>query len=237
MDFLSTFGLLVPKSGGYDIQHLLIDTFTTDRAAGAVNGTAAEPGPGGNRSVVDAGGNKLSLSAGEALFTATGASTDPRLSYGGITATAGLCFMATIRQNQATTENIIMRAGFDEAATGAVTAECMEFTTAATINARWASSSAAAVGNYVRLTNYQVAVVFLQTQARWFIKGGTWTDWTQLHSQATTKVSGATTVYPAITSFNRTGACADIGVAILPTPFNTDALVLDAANSKILDAM
>jgi hypothetical protein len=28
--------------------YLLQDEFTTDRAAGAVNGTAAEPGPGGN---------------------------------------------------------------------------------------------------------------------------------------------------------------------------------------------
>ncbi len=46
--------------------YLVNDTFTTDRAAGAVNGTDAEPGPG-RRTVTDAGA-RISLTGGKARF-------------------------------------------------------------------------------------------------------------------------------------------------------------------------
>ncbi len=61
--------------------HLLNDTFTTDRAAGAVNGTNAEPGPG-RRGAIDAN-SKLTLSGGVASFATGGAGVgDPGIWYG-----------------------------------------------------------------------------------------------------------------------------------------------------------
>ena len=48
------------------LRYLLRDEFTTDLAAGAVNGTAAEPGPG-TRTVVDLG-NRLYIIGGKAII-------------------------------------------------------------------------------------------------------------------------------------------------------------------------
>lgn len=45
--------ILARRARRYVTAWLVRDTYTTDRAAGAVNGTAAEPGPG-NRTVTDA---------------------------------------------------------------------------------------------------------------------------------------------------------------------------------------
>lgn len=63
----------VRRMGAY----LINDTFTTDRAAGSVNGTPAEPGPG-VRTVTDTT-NKLSLSSGNLILANQASSEDPRL--------------------------------------------------------------------------------------------------------------------------------------------------------------
>lgn len=57
----------------------MIDTFTTDRSAGAVNGTAAQAGPG-NRVVTDSG-SKLSLSGGACVWTSGVGNYDPAISW------------------------------------------------------------------------------------------------------------------------------------------------------------
>ena len=80
------------RGGG--LRYLLRDEFTTDRAAGAVNGTAAEPGPGGNRYVVDTG-NKLSIDNSR-VYMATPASAAWQLEgllYGPAPRRAGMAFV------------------------------------------------------------------------------------------------------------------------------------------------
>lgn len=72
--------------------YLLNDTFTTDLAAGAVDGTAAEPGPGGNRVAADPN-SLLSLSGGKAVFAAGAGWADPGLFYSVRTRTTGLTFL------------------------------------------------------------------------------------------------------------------------------------------------
>lgn len=57
----------------------MIDTFTTDRSAGAVIGTAAQAGPG-NRVVTDSG-SKLSLSGGACVWTSGVGNYDPAISW------------------------------------------------------------------------------------------------------------------------------------------------------------
>ena len=61
MPFLGS-GLLGGGLGVSGVAYLLRDEFTTDRAAGSVDGTAAEPGPG-VRGIVDVG-SKISISNG-----------------------------------------------------------------------------------------------------------------------------------------------------------------------------
>lgn len=76
--------------------YLLRDEFTTDRAAGAVNGTAAEPGPG-TRTVVDSGGN-MSIASGQIQVAATVGGGDPGLVYADIPVVraAGVALIASI---------------------------------------------------------------------------------------------------------------------------------------------
>ena len=52
--------------GGQGIAWLLLDRFSTDRAAGAVNGTAAEPGPG-TRLTTEIDGGEVSISGGDVI--------------------------------------------------------------------------------------------------------------------------------------------------------------------------
>ena len=70
---------------------LIHDTFATDRAAGSVDGTAAEPGPG-TRQVIDTAGTKLAVS-GSALVIDGGSSLDPGIWYGSLERAAGLCLL------------------------------------------------------------------------------------------------------------------------------------------------
>ena len=72
------------RGGG--LCYLLRDEFTTDRAAGAVDGTAAEPGPG-TRTVVDTS-SIISISGGEAVFNGS-ASANDGLYYGPYTRQGG----------------------------------------------------------------------------------------------------------------------------------------------------
>jgi hypothetical protein len=83
----------------------LRDDFITDRAAGAVNGTAAEPGPGGNRAVTDTE-SKVTIASGLLTFAGGKASpawNDPQNSYGDDAREPGLIIINTINW---TTHNI-----------------------------------------------------------------------------------------------------------------------------------
>lgn len=73
-------------SGETPIVWLLKDEFITDRAAGSVNGTAPEPGPGSNRIVTDTA-NQLSISGSEVAFASGAAQC--KLEYSGFTRKAG----------------------------------------------------------------------------------------------------------------------------------------------------
>lgn len=82
--------------------YLVNDTFTTDRSAGAVNGTKAEPGPG-LRTVTDTN-SKLSLSGGAAgLATGGVGAGDPGLYYGGLVRAVGRIVTAQLTP---TTNNV-----------------------------------------------------------------------------------------------------------------------------------
>lgn len=79
-------------SGGKKIIYLMRDEYITDRAGGAVNATAAEPGPG-TRSVIDAG-NRMSIAAGRLVVAAGGAEGNPGIVYGALSRVAGRAVIA-----------------------------------------------------------------------------------------------------------------------------------------------
>lgn len=71
-----------------NLRYLTRDLFTTDRAAGAVNGTAAEPGPG-TRTVTDTG-NQLSIANGQMRIVGVCNNNDPYYRLDAAARTAGL---------------------------------------------------------------------------------------------------------------------------------------------------
>lgn len=95
---------------------VVLDQFTDTRAAGAVNSTAATPGPG-TRTVSDTGslvttdGSSLLINGGQG----TPAAGDPSLKYAAITRAAGVSFSGELGY-----ANTTMYVGFDISGSGAV---------------------------------------------------------------------------------------------------------------------
>lgn len=83
--------------GGYGITYLINDEFTTDRAAGNVDGTAAEPGPG-TRSVIGDSPAVIEISSSTLTRASTGQPfSDGRgIKWTGITRAAGVAMIATV---------------------------------------------------------------------------------------------------------------------------------------------
>jgi lysophospholipase L1-like esterase len=79
------------QGGAIVPEYLFRDLFTTDRAAGAVNGTAAEPGVG-TRTVVDTAG-QLSIAGGALTIGAAAGDLDPTCKWDAQTRAQGLAFM------------------------------------------------------------------------------------------------------------------------------------------------
>jgi lysophospholipase L1-like esterase len=107
-DFLKAFGIGLSvlagsfwrsrSVGGEDTDKFsFCDLFTTDQAAGTVNGTAAEPGPG-TRRVTDTS-NQLTIASGLLIVSGTGVSDgNPQINISGdITRQAGICGITKFR--------------------------------------------------------------------------------------------------------------------------------------------
>lgn len=149
--------------------YLINDIFTTNRAAGAVNNTDAEPGPG-RRVVVDSN-SKLSLSGG-AVSLATGGvgGGDPGLWYGALERVVGRLIVVEVSWSVGGIE-----IGFDAGQSGGVSDSVRSTTTTLTCRA---NGTLVTVGTVATSTTYQFAVVERATGSFHFIKGGIYTNWT-----------------------------------------------------------
>lgn len=150
--------------------YYLYDRFDTARAAGAVNGTQAEP-VGGARTVTDTN-SKISVSSGLLSF-ATGLAINDRVAWSAITRTLGIGVMSTINLANLTSKPIIGWGGadlfmFDNTGTGLLFAN---------VN----GAAFPAIGTY-SATTYQTAVIYRAAGAFWFIKGGAFTNWTMIYN-------------------------------------------------------
>jgi len=194
--------------------YLLRDQFTTDRSAGDVDGTAAEPGPG-LRDVTDTE-SKLTIATGALTFAggkASPANGDPGILYPSIARTAGRVLVATVNYSNFGTQSFI---GWSASGTGG---NFFRQVTSGSLNVRdGASGTDVAVGVMAASTDYQLAVVLRGAGAFYLIKGGAYTEWTLLWAAG---LYTSATLLPAILNYNAVFTADDVEVpdeTYLPTP-------------------
>lgn len=175
--FRSSFIAPIFSPGGAVVAYTLYDVFTTNRAAGAVNGTTSESpvstGGGVTRAVTDTT-NKLSINSGRALFAGSVTDfRDPRLTYAATTRTSGRVLIVLINSLNIT----IDRAMFGWSASQSTQATMEGLYLNQGIIVQWSGNLTTGVP-YSASTDYQYAIVLRSTGAWYFIKGGAFANWT-----------------------------------------------------------
>lgn len=200
--------------------YLLNDTFTTDRAAGAVNSTNAEPGPG-VRTVTDTG-NNLSITGGKLSFNGQVGSGNPRHLHSVPVVARVAGRVLTFNVNLSATSKIARigwaTTGFQSACRSGVL-----FLNNGTILTVESANNGPVLAAYGATTDYQLWIILRATGHLVFIKGGAWTYPTLLWA-------GAIDFDPellAIISQNSTGTMTYDYLRVpaarwLPTPLASD---------------
>lgn len=161
--------------------YLLNDTFATDLAAGAVNGTLAEPGPG-VRDVVDSG-NTASITGGRFSVGSSAASFDPQIIYSGMTRLLGRMVMVEI--TTANTGNHVSVGWGQGGGSGTNFDHGLRIIQTSIIRVNLSAGTAVDVGAFATATSYIIAVIQRSAGAFYFIKGGAYTSWTLLYVEST----------------------------------------------------
>lgn len=209
--------------------HRLNDTFSTNRAAGAVHNTDPEPGPGGKRGVLDTNG-KFSIADG-ALVGASGAvgNFDPVLVYQNpVDRVVGQCLFVTITVSAGRVQiGAVNAATLSTASLSGLRRGSFDLNGTALAVAP-ASSGSIAVGNVVLSTTYEICIVFRAAGAWYFIKGGAFTNWTLIwfDSVATDK-----TLYLYIANLGTTTAFTVSEIAAPLERFAPDPIASDGFSS------
>lgn len=201
------------RAGG---EYVIRDEFTTDRAAGAVNGTASEPGPG-TRTVVDTE-SKLTIAGGALTFAGGKASpswVDPQFSLSKFTGTAGRISLIRFTPSQAD-RTFLFGILADTAGTLTAQTSYMIFSSA---GMRFASGvQENTFGAFSAGTAYQWGIILRATGCFYFIKGGDWTYWTLLYARY---LHSNTVCYPFIQNYSATFTADSLRVPLarwLPIP-------------------
>lgn len=214
-------------SGG-GVRYLLRDEFTTDRAAGAVNGTAPEPGPGGNRVVTDIASG-ITIASGRLEFANPGAPAhgQEHVTYDGIARTAGRVIIVKAHADSVSGNQypLVLSNALAVNLAGAGTIGHAFYLGGADILVASGGEPSADHGDFADGVDYYFAIVLKATGAFFFIKGGAFTDWTLLHENSTDTEA---TLYPAIAQYNGAFSVDFIRIpAELWTPAGTDYSRLD----------
>lgn len=177
-----------PLLGGSEkIKWLLRDEFTTALSAGSVNGTAAEPGPGGNRAVTDTS-SKISIASNLLTFSGgTAADYSTVLSYSALSRLSGSALIYQINLADVTH---YWYAGWDDLSIKGNTSSIRM--TYGTNGDAYGPSS---LGTFAALTNYYIAVICRTTGYYIFIKGGAFTNWTLLWVDPTRNAATVSAAY------------------------------------------
>jgi hypothetical protein len=199
---------------GVGVRYLLRDLFTTDRAAGAVNGTAAEPGPG-LRTVTDTE-NKLSISGGKQVFSGgktVPAHGDPGSWYESVLRVIGKTLLARVTPQAA---GVAYIPGWSTVASGLAN-DAVKFDSAAV--SFYENTIQAIVGAFVGGTEYTVALSMRGAGLFYLIKGGIYTEWTLLWVSSFSTISPC---FPALSNHSKPLTVDDMRIVDLPAPWNTD---------------
>ena len=205
--------------GGEELLYLLRDEFHSPLAAGSVNGTDAEPGPG-TRVVTDAE-NKISIAGG--VLTCAGGKVIP--AWGDpaywLDAVARIAGRALITEVTFTNIGGNVRIGYDDdQAAHPQWTFLFSHGIISTLNA----GVPTAVGAFAAAT-YKLVIVMRASGLFYFIKGGAFTEWTLLYTFAT---SATSPLYPANSCRDIAGAYTDDYFRIpqelwLPRPLLSDS--------------
>jgi hypothetical protein len=172
------------------VDYLLRDEFITNRAAGAVHGTAAEPGPG-TRAVVDTNA-RISITGGKLTF-ASGEAANDGLWLDLVSREAGRLLAAQV-STTANTPGI----GWDTNQSLNIRDRLqLGYSGALYVNVDGGANLS--VGSYAG-TDFYVALVMRAAGMYWFIKGGNFAKWTLLYLSS----AGSTAMYPGIQSVGST---------------------------------
>ena len=214
---------MILLGGQMPINYLIRDFFTSNLAAGSVNGTPAEKG---TRLLTDTG-NQVSINSGELILAGGGSTTDPVLRYsetnGGIAGKPGLFVHASVRVS--TNVNAVTVMGFDNNNAGAIQYPSIQFSTLGDILARKDTTTVDTTYNYSIYIDYEILVVFLKTVWVIVIKGGAFSDWTVISNIATAIPGAGTLVYPGLSGYNRPCNYKYFEVGYLPAPWTQDNVV------------
>jgi hypothetical protein len=179
--------------------YVIRDQFTTDRAAGSVNATDSEPGPG-LRTVVDTN-NKLSISDNAVQFASGG------VGYGNpgitiptaITRSPGIILVGTLNVSTFSNTRLVW---CTSNSSGNYTNwnHAIGLQTATTyLNIYENAGLNLLVGTGVLSTKYNLAIILRSTGAFYFIKGGTYSNWTLLYISPSNNTA---TLYAWITHYS-----------------------------------
>ncbi len=161
-------------SGWSTGSYALYDQYTTQRDAGSVNGTPAEPGPG-TRTVIDTN-SKITITAGGVLSFATGAAVNDGVYYASQPRTSGLTLIANITPADTNGGASI---GWSTGTSGVMT-ESLNLLSSGILGIYINGVSVSNVGAYTAGTTYQIASMMRANGLAWYIKGGSYTNWTLL---------------------------------------------------------
>ena len=151
---------------GGGIRYLLRDLFTTDRAAGAINGTPAEP-TGQTRTVTDTN-SKLSIASAKLAFATGGVGAgNPGLWYPAQTTVLGSILRGEITPGSTSSAGSI---GWDTAAAGIIQ-DALSFITGSVLQAI-AAGVGVSVGVYTNGATYTVTIIPRANGFFFLIKGG-----------------------------------------------------------------
>lgn len=194
------------------------DTFTTNRASGAINGTVCEPGPGKRFVAADAGGYQ-SISSGDVVVTNASAAGDPGLwLLPQVLRQVGRVVIGTVTPTAASAH---FGVGWDVNLLGNVQNRLAFGGSGALVAVDAAGRT---VGAYANGTTYQVAVITRAAGQLYFVKGGAFTNWTLLWVSYDDIVAG---VYASVTP-NQSGASYRCSALLaprerwMPTPLISD---------------
>lgn len=200
-------------------RYYLYDDFTTARAAGAVNGTQAEP-VGGVRTVVDTN-SKISIAGGKITIATGTASGSDGVWWPIQTRRLGTGFLGSVTPTTGANGTYF---GWDNAVNAGVY-DAIGFRPSNALTIGSAGGSLLTVGAWTSTATYDAAIVMRAAGSFYFIKGNEYTNWTMLYSSNT----GTMNLYPTLRPVSAAGAITLDNAraskqAYIPTPLQSDGM-------------